>query len=49
MFFINGQIDKIDLYITNMEKYFYFYLVFYFNYFNTIKNILYIKKLGISQ
>lgn len=55
------NIDKINLYMTNIKVHFiclkvyfiyfiYPHLIFYLNqkYFNTLKSILYIKKLAIS-
>lgn len=47
-FLLINNIDKIDLYMIDIKKHIYLYLILYFGYFNILKSVLYIEKLAIS-
>lgn len=46
-----GSINGMNLYVIDIKVYFYPYLIFYLSheYFNILKNILFIKKLDVGQ
>lgn len=43
MFLLTSDINKIDLYMVNIEVYLYLYLVFDLGYFNILKSVLFVK------
>lgn len=48
-FLPTGGIDKMDLCMVGIKVHLYPHLIFYFGYFNALRNVLYMKSLAISQ
>lgn len=44
-----GGINKIDLYMVSIKIYLYLYLIFHLDHFNTLRSVLCLKQLAISQ